>query len=105
MVAAHADVFTGVPFCAALPEDDVAGDDELLGGFFAAEAFAGAGAGAVGAALFGVGGVAEEGCCFCYWWGGVGETEGEGEGMGVEEGEESGPEVERHCGGLSGERS
>ena len=62
MIASHADVFTGIPFRAALAEDDVAGDDELLGGFFAAETFAGALFGAVGAALFGVGGVTEEGC-------------------------------------------
>ena len=42
--------------CAALAEDDVAGDDEGAGGAFEAEAFAGAGGGFVGAALGGVGG-------------------------------------------------
>ena len=47
---------------AALAEDDVAGDDELLGGLFGAETFSGALFGFVGAALFGVGGEAEEGC-------------------------------------------
>ncbi len=56
MVAAHAAVLAGEPVRAALAEDDVAGDDELGGGFFGAEAFAGALGGFVGAALGGVGG-------------------------------------------------
>ena len=46
---------------AALAEDNIAGDDELGGPFFCAQAFAGAGGGFVGAALGSVrGGAGEE---------------------------------------------
>lgn len=40
MVAPDAAAVAGEPERAALPEDDVAGDHELGGGFFRAEAFA-----------------------------------------------------------------
>lgn len=57
VVATEADVLAGVPFRAALPEDDVPRDDVLGSGAFEAEAAAGGVGGTVGAALGGVGGV------------------------------------------------
>lgn len=83
VVATHAAVLTGEPMRAALSEDDVARDNVLLGGFFGAETFSGTLAGAVGAGLFGVRGVAgllEEGSEF---WEGTGLEEGE-DGGGAE---------------------
>ena len=72
------DVLAGEPFRAALPEDDVAGDDVLGGGAFEAEAAAGGVGGAVGAPLGRVGGVS----------GLLGVGRGEGEGWVVVVGDE-----------------
>lgn len=82
VVPAHVAVLAGEPVRAALAEDDVAGDDELGGALFGAEAFAGALGGFVGAALGGVGGGAGvlepvEGGVGGRW-----EEEGEREGEG-----------------------
>ena len=57
VIPPQTDVLPGMPFRAALPEDDVAGHDVLGGGALEAEAAAGGVGGAVGAALGGVGGV------------------------------------------------
>ena len=61
MVPAHSAVVAWEPVRAALPEDDVAGYHVLLAGLLCSQAFAGAVFGSVGAALRGVGGMAD-GC-------------------------------------------